>query len=122
MPDFKFLFLADEGRLTRKPFWIGTIVLSIVEVIVDLFVGRPESPVSVGISVIVGIALLYPSICLGIKRFHDRDKSGWWFLIILVPVIGTIWFFVETGFLRGTVGPNRFGPDPLAPQAGLVQA
>ena len=87
------------------------------------------------------------SIAVGIKRLHDRDKSGWWLLVFyLVPSllfgIGTlvffygvgaeavggmigggivyllgfavlVWAFVELGCLRGTLGPNRFGPDPL---------
>ena len=48
------------------------------------------------------------------KRYHDRNKSGWWILIVFVPVIGAIWYFVECGFLRGTRGPNPYGPDPLA--------
>jgi hypothetical protein len=44
-----------------------------------------------------------------IKRFHDRDKSGWWVLIWLIPIIGAIWLLIELGFLKGTPGPNRFG-------------
>ena len=63
---------------------------------------------------ILTLLLLWPSICLYAKRWHDRGKSGWWSLIIFVPIIGSIWFLVELGFLRGTDGPNRFGPDPLA--------
>lgn len=51
-----------------------------------------------------------------IKRFHDRGKSGWWTLVLLVPVIGSIWTFVECGFLKGTDGPNKYGEDPLASQ------
>ncbi|MBV8790433.1 MAG: DUF805 domain-containing protein, partial [Pseudolabrys sp.] len=75
------------------------------------------------------------SIMVGIKRLHDRNKSGWWMLLFYgVPVMLdnidrhvmeslvftvpsfaiTIWALVELGFLRGTPGPNRFGPDPLA--------
>ena len=52
-----------------------------------------------------------------IKRFHDRDKSGWWVLLNLVPVIGWLWALIDNGFLRGTDGPNRFGENPLAGQA-----
>jgi uncharacterized membrane protein YhaH (DUF805 family) len=72
---------------------------------------------------------------VGIKRLHDRDKSGWWLLVfyVLPGVLNTIgeslaagwifslasfavsiWALVELGFLRGTAGPNRYGPDPLA--------
>jgi uncharacterized membrane protein YhaH (DUF805 family) len=59
-------------------------------------------------------ALAWSGIAVGIKRYHDRNKSGFWVLIQFVPFIGAIWYFVETGFLTGTPGPNRFGPDPLA--------
>jgi len=49
-----------------------------------------------------------------VKRYHDRDKSGWWVLIIFLPVIGALWYLIECGFLRGTDGNNAYGPDPLA--------
>jgi uncharacterized membrane protein YhaH (DUF805 family) len=62
---------------------------------------------------ILVLLTLWPSLAMYTKRWHDRDKSGWWTLIILVPIIGSIWLLVELGFLRGTDGPNRFGDDPL---------
>ena len=47
-----------------------------------------------------------------VKRWHDRDKSGWWVLINIIPVIGGLWTLIECGFLDGTTGPNKYGPDP----------
>jgi uncharacterized membrane protein YhaH (DUF805 family) len=58
--------------------------------------------------------MLYSVFAVYAKRWHDRDKSGWWSLIILVPIIGGIWFLVECGILPGTPGANQYGPDPLA--------
>jgi len=52
-----------------------------------------------------------------VKRYHDRDKSGWWILILFIPLVGFIWFLIELGCLPGTPGPNRFGPDPLGTTA-----
>lgn len=49
-----------------------------------------------------------------VKRLHDRDESGWWSLVYFIPVV-CLWVFIKCGFLKGTPGPNRFGPDPLAP-------
>ncbi len=51
---------------------------------------------------------------LNFKGLINRrgDKSGWWMLIALIPIIGSIWFLIELGFLAGTPGPNRFGPPP----------
>ena len=66
--------------------------------------------------IILGL-LMFPLMLVGIivqiKRWHDRDKSGWWVLINLVPCIGPFWALIECGFLRGTPGPNKYGPDPL---------
>ena len=62
----------------------------------------------------MGLASIYLALALYAKRWHDRDKSGWWSLIGLVPFIGAIWILVELGILEGTRGPNQYGPDPLA--------
>jgi uncharacterized membrane protein YhaH (DUF805 family) len=60
---------------------------------------------------LTGLALMLPGIAVSIRRLHDLDRTGWW-LLILFTIIGAIlllvWFC-----MRGTVGPNRFGPDPL---------
>ncbi len=58
------------------------------------------------------LTLVWISFAITVKRWHDRDKSGWWILIGMIPIIGPIWQFVETGCLRGTIGSNRYGPDP----------
>lgn len=109
--DWKYLFLSFEGRIGRKSFWMGVLAMFVVNVlasIVDNILGGTGV-----IALIVSLALIYPSIALSAKRWHDRDKSAWWILIALVPVIGWIWAIVENGFLVGTSGPNRFGADPL---------
>jgi uncharacterized membrane protein YhaH (DUF805 family) len=123
--DWNYLFLKMDGRINRRPFWLGIlaiVVVSVVAAIIDAILGLPrfganEYSGGTGIlGIIVGLALIYPSICLSGKRWHDRDKSAWWILIGLIPIIGWIWALVETGFLAGTRGPNRFGPDPLGGQ------
>ncbi len=66
---------------------------------------------------LVGVIFIFVVVWLSLanmaKRYHDRNKSAWWVLIILVPVVGPIWNFIECGFLPGTAGSNQFGPDPL---------
>jgi uncharacterized membrane protein YhaH (DUF805 family) len=61
---------------------------------------------------VVNLLLLWPALAVSIKRWHDRDHSGWWVLIALVPVVGWAWMLVANGFLAGTDGPNRYGPPP----------
>jgi len=100
---------------------------------------------------IVQLALLYPSTALMVKRLHDRNHPGWWAAFLLVPVIlqaitnalgitGNplnqnaldylfmaitfivgIWFFIELGCLRGTVGPNQYGPGPLGGDVAVAR-
>lgn len=64
------------------------------------------------ISGLIMLALLLPGIAVGVRRLHDIDRSGWWLLIIFVPIIGVI-AVIYWACLKGTDGANRFGPDPL---------
>ena len=69
--------------------------------------------VVLGVMVIILVVVTWVSLAVSVKRWHDRDKSGWMVLIGFIPIIGAIWTLVELGFIRGTVGPNRFGDDPV---------
>lgn len=67
-------------------------------------------------AIIIGVISLWPLLALYAKRLHDRDKSALWLLTLLIPVVNLgfmIWIIVETWFLKGTDGTNRFGNDPL---------
>ncbi len=114
--DWKYLFTSFDGRIGRQQWWMGIIVLFVVGIIatvLDMILGtRMESGMGV-IGIIADIICIYPSIALSAKRWHDRGKSAWWILINLVPFIGWIWALVENGFLKGTDGPNQYGPDPV---------
>ena len=120
--DWGYLFTSTQGRINRQKWWIGVVVLIVISVIasiLDAVLGLPRlgaSTYSAGtgiISLIVSLLMIYPSICLSAKRWHDRNKSAWWILISIIPIIGWIWALVENGFLRGTPGTNNYGPDPL---------
>lgn len=60
------------------------------------------------------IALVWPSLAVQTKRWHDRNRSGFWNLILFVPIAGAIWGMTELGFLKGTAGANLYGV-PLGP-------
>ncbi len=121
-------FTSFDGRIPRMTFWLGVLVLLIIEwVLFALFGGMAmmnldmSDPAAAEQAMsgmwpiwIISLIFLWPSLAIYTKRWHDRDKSGWWSLILFVPLIGFIWFLVECGFLRGTEGPNRFGDDPVA--------
>lgn len=109
--DWMHLFFQFDGRINRAKWWIGVIVLWVVQGIVYAIFGFDET--GLGIASLISLVLLWPSLAISIKRFHDRDKSGWWILIALIPIIGFFWILIELGMLEGTAGPNQFGPDPL---------
>jgi uncharacterized membrane protein YhaH (DUF805 family) len=71
-----------------------------------------DSPEAEGLSIILGILQYWVAIAASVKRWHDLDKSGWWILINFIPCIGGLWALIETGFFRGTIGDNHYGPDP----------
>ena len=128
--DFKYILTSFQGRINRQSYWMGAIVLAVIAAVLiggafalfATFTATDEpgkynmqmSPIGWVISAVAYVAMIWFGLAIQIKRWHDRDKSGWWVLIALVPVIGGIWALVECGFLRGTSGANRFGPDPLA--------
>ena len=103
-----------RGRIPRSVFWFCMVIIyAILFLLAGLshaFSSTKEPSPLFGFLMLPVIAF---SIIVQIKRWHDRDKSGWWVLINFVPCIGGLWSLIECGFLRGTTGPNRFGPDPL---------
>jgi uncharacterized membrane protein YhaH (DUF805 family) len=108
-----------RGRARRKEFWLFMLFFLLGMYIPSvLFGGSMFAPDPSGV-VLVGLGLwvlfmlvnIIPAISVSVRRLHDVDKSGWWYWIGLVPLIGLIilFFYVQ----KGTVGANKFGPDPL---------
>lgn len=115
--DWKYLFTSFEGRINRAKLWAGIGVMiagSIIVAIIDALLGTQMGNGMGILGLIYSLAMIYPAVALYAKRWHDRGKSGWWTLIILIPIVGAIWALIELGILAGTNGPNRFGADPLA--------
>ena len=111
MDDFKQLYLSLDGRINRSTYWLRFIlpmvVIGIVITILDAVLKTGEV-----LGIIWSLALIWPIIVIYAKRWHDRNKSGWWTLVGVIPIIGGFWILVELGFLGGTSGENRFGPEP----------
>lgn len=115
-------YVGFSGRARRSEYWwfvLFSILVGIIASVLDSVLGTDfESSAGSGLfSLLANLALLLPSLAVAIRRLHDTDRSGWWVLIGLIPILGLIVlvvFFVQDG----TPGPNRFGPSPkqeLAP-------
>jgi uncharacterized membrane protein YhaH (DUF805 family) len=101
-----------SGRAARSEYWYWALFLFIVgtaTLLIDLaiFPTVETGPVNT----VVSIALLLPNLAVSVRRLHDIDRTGWWILIAFT-VIGIILLLVWA-CVKGTDGPNRFGPDPL---------
>jgi len=111
-----------SGRARRTEFWMFTlfnVVVAAVLALIDTFLIGAELAGGYGLAgMIYALVTLVPSLAVGARRLHDTDRTGWWQLLLLVPVIGWIVLIVFDA-LEGNRGANQHGPDPkqLAPAA-----
>lgn len=104
-----------EGRARRKEYWffaLFNILISLGLGMIDAATGTFSAEGGVGLlGGLYALAVLVPAIAVSVRRLHDTDRSGWWVLIVLIPLIGPIVLLVFMA-LDGTPGDNRFGADP----------
>ena len=143
-PSILNLWFGFSGRVNRAKYWLvslvntGLLLAALTMIFINVGMSSwSQAGVGVIVLVVLFVVAIVSGIAVGIKRLHDRDKSGWWILLFyVVPsilssggsasgslgaqgVLGlaslalSIWGIVELGFLRGTQGPNQYGPDPL---------
>ena len=97
-----------QGRALRSEYWffvLGVALISIVAQLIDRFgLGYPV------LGAIVSLGTIIPSLAVAARRLHDTDRSGWWQLLVFVPLIGAILLIVWYA-TAGTPGTNRFGPE-----------
>ena len=132
--DWKHLLLSLDGRINRAKYWIVVGLGILASLVATALLVIPVLGWVLFAVIILG--MIYVGVAVGVKRLHDRNKSGWWLLLfylapgalqaaagdsfsgigLLLNVAGfavSIWAMVELGILRGTDGPNDYGPDPL---------
>ncbi len=131
---FQLLF-GFSGRINRAKYWLALVIyIAAMLIMAGIVIGAGMAMMFFIVAIIVYIPAVISCFAVGIKRLHDRDKSGWWLLVfyVLPAVLGwlaettgpylvfelasfafAIWGLVELGFLRGTAGANQYGPGPL---------
>lgn len=104
-----------SGRARRKEYWMFILVnfilacvLAAIDGLLGLHIGKNNDL----LSTLYGIGVFIPSWAVQFRRLHDTDRSAWWLLVLLIPLVGWIMILVFN-CQRGSYGPNRFGNDPL---------
>lgn len=116
-------FFSPSGRFGRAQWWLAQLaILAIVIIAVAVLMGilngtteqsRSTDALLLGIGLVIFSPLLmWIGFCITVKRYHDRGKSAWWYLIQFIPLIGGIWALVELGFCSGDDGDNEYGDGP----------
>jgi uncharacterized membrane protein YhaH (DUF805 family) len=99
-----------EGRARRKEYWMFFLFNLIISVILSIISSALDDKFNL-IGNIYSLAVLIPSLAVAVRRLHDINKSGWWLLISLIPIIGWIWIIVLLA-ADGDANDNRFGSNP----------
>jgi uncharacterized membrane protein YhaH (DUF805 family) len=114
--DVNRLFLSFEGRIGRRQFWMGVIVVTAIELLLNWMLGVPiaSDPVDFRqrlIQFVIGLVALYPTIAIAVKRLHDRGRPGfyvaWLLAALAIFVVGSLYGYFDssapTGFVRAMV-------------------
>lgn len=103
-----------QGRARRQEYWyffLFNIVIAIALGMLDGILDTPGTPESGLLSTLYSLAILVPSIAVGVRRLHDSGRKGWWMLIGLLPLIGALvllYFFIQDS----QPGSNEYGENP----------
>ena len=99
-----------NGRASRQEYWM----FNLFNFIFTIVVGFIDGFLSLGfLSLLYVLAILIPGLAVLVRRLHDVNKSGWWFFIIFIPIIGAIWMLILL-CTDGNPGENSYGPSPKA--------
>jgi uncharacterized membrane protein YhaH (DUF805 family) len=114
-----------SGRARRKEYWMFTLLLLVAGFVLGIVEGVLGLSGTVGpygpLSLLFMLAIIVPSIAVGVRRLHDTGRSGWWLLLYFLPIIGAIVLLVFM-VLDGTRGPNEYGADPKEGEGGAQRA
>lgn len=115
------ILFSPFGRLSRSDYWLKAIPIQIVVALAQLYLvftmlaamehAQGVNQLGWAIFFILSTVMMWVGVVTSIKRLHDMDRSGWWLLASMIPVIG--WFIWIFFMFKGTEGPNRFGHSPM---------
>lgn len=104
-----------SGRADRSEYWyfvLFQLIFAIAAMLLDNMLHLTFGVLPYGaLYLLYALASLVPSLAVAVRRLHDINKSGWYLLVSLIPIAGSIWLLVLL-VTKGTVGPNKYGVDP----------
>ena len=101
-----------SGRASRSEYWYSVLFGYLVAMLIVIFGMIIESPeIMVVLYSILSLILLIPSLAVCIRRLHDTGRSGWWYLLVLIPYIGAIALLII--FCLKSDEDNKYGPNPI---------
>jgi uncharacterized membrane protein YhaH (DUF805 family) len=104
-----------SGRARRSEYWwfvVFTSVMATIASIFDVIFGTQFDRTGL-VQVLATLAFLLPSLAVGVRRLHDVDRSGWWLLLLIIPVLGAV-ILILAFFVRDSGPDNQYGPSPKA--------
>jgi uncharacterized membrane protein YhaH (DUF805 family) len=103
-----------SGRIPRSTYWLHyAIPDEIIFILIVILADRlPDSRAAIVLWLVLFLTTFWHALAGNVKRAHDRGHSGWFLLLGLVPIANLV-VGIQLGFMRGDVGPNQYGPDPL---------
>ena len=106
-----WLLLSFRGRINRQTFWLGYVLpFGVPSAVLSLYLERTLGDDHPFLWLVL-LPTIWVSLAAQTKRWHDRGKSGLWNLLNFIP-LAILWALIETGFFRGTAGPNQYGVEP----------
>ena len=103
-----------DGRARRQEFWHFYLANIAVSIVLGILSRIPI--IGFIIALVAGLfslAIIIPTIALGIRRMHDLGKPGVWLCVVFIPLVGAIWYLILAA-TEGQRGDNAYGPDPKA--------
>lgn len=105
-------YIKFDGRIRRMGWWIASIVTAIISSVVNAIRDSDSFWLITFVFAIIALLIWVFEISLSVRRWHDLNKSGWWVLINLIPILGWIYSLVMLGFMPGDKDSNQYGPPP----------
>jgi len=111
-------YVGFSGRARRTEFWmfvLFNVIANVIAQILDRIFGWDGTANTGPIQMLYSLAVLLPSLAVAFRRLHDTNRSGWWILLGLIPIVG--WIVLIVFYAQaGTAGANNYGPDPKGPE------